>query len=70
MVRVLTAQGRLGGAVISLMPVVVVIGMALQNPGYFDPMFDSALGVLLLIGGIVMLVSGWLIIRKVVEIEP
>jgi tight adherence protein B len=70
MVRVLTAQGRMSGGVISAMPIVVVIGMALQNPGYFDPMFDSTLGVTLIVAGIVMLASGWLIIRKVVDIKP
>jgi Flp pilus assembly protein TadB len=69
MVRVLTAQGRMGGGVISAMPIVVVVGMAVQNPGYFNPMFDSSLGVILIIAGIVMLATGWLIIRKVVDIK-
>lgn len=69
MVRALTAQGRLGGVVISAMPVVLSVGMVVINPGYFDPMFRSSVGVILLILGIAMLIAGWLIIRKVVDVE-
>lgn len=68
-VRTLTAQGRLGGAVISAMPIVVSVFMAVLHPGYFDPMFESPLGVLLLLAGIVMLTAGWLLIRKIVNVE-
>ena len=69
MVRTLTAQGRFGGIIISLSPIIVSVGMAIMNPGYFDPMFDSSLGVALLLVGIVMLTCGWLIIRKIVDVE-
>lgn len=70
MVRTLTAQGRMGGAIISAAPVVVAVGMGVSNPGYFDPMFDSTVGVLLLCGAVVILTCGWLIIRKIVNVEP
>ena len=69
LVRTLTAQGRFGGMIISAAPIVVAVGMALMNPGYFDPMFDSTLGVGLLLLGIVMLGCGWLLIRKIVDVE-
>lgn len=68
-VRTLTAQGRLGGAVISAMPIVLSAFMAVLHPGYFDPMLESPLGVLLLLAGIVMLTAGWLLIRKIVNVE-
>ena len=68
-VRTLTAQGRLGGAVISAMPIVVSAFMTVLHPGYFDPMFESPLGVVLLLAGIVMLTAGWLLIRKIVNVE-
>jgi tight adherence protein B len=69
-VRVLTAQGRMGGGVISVMPIVLVVTMSLANPGYFNPLFESTIGVLLVFAGLFMLGAGWLIIRKVVDIEP
>ncbi|UTI65894.1 type II secretion system F family protein [Paraconexibacter antarcticus] len=70
MVSGLTAQGRFGGAIVSAMPVVVGVGMAILNPGYFDPMFHSVAGILLLAMGVIMLIAGWLVIRKVVNVEP
>jgi len=70
MVRTLTAQGRFGGIIISASPVVLSVGMSIIHPGYFDPMFDSAIGIGLLFAGIVMLTCGWLIIRKIVNVEP
>jgi len=70
MVRTLTAQGRMGGGVITAMPLIVGFGMAFLNPGYFDPMFNSALGVGLFFLGAVMLAAGWFAIRKIVDVEP
>jgi tight adherence protein B len=70
LVRVLTSQGRLGGLIITGMPIVAVVGMSIQNPGYFDPMFESPAGVILIIAGVLMLIGGWLIIRKIVDVEP
>lgn len=69
-VRTLTAQGRMGGAIISASPIVVSVGMAARNPGYFDPMLRSTAGVLMLIAAVFMLCGGWLIIRKIVNVEP
>lgn len=68
MVRTLTAQSRMGGGVISAMPLVVGVGMSILHPGYFDPMFNSPVGVLLFIVGALMLGAGWLTIRKIVEV--
>ena len=69
MVRTLTAQGRFGGIIITLAPIVLAVGMAIINPGYFDPMFDSPVGIGLLLAGTVMLGCGWLVIRKIVDVE-
>lgn len=70
LVRTLTAQGRFGGYIISAAPIVVAFGMAIINPGYFDPMLDSTVGVGLLLLGITLLTCGWLVIRKIVDVEP
>jgi tight adherence protein B len=69
-VRTLTAQGRFGGLIISVMPIVVAVAMAIIHPGYFDPMLSSAIGVGLIFLSVLMLGSGWLVIRKVVDVEP
>lgn len=70
MVTVLTAQGRLGGALISAAPLVVATLFSIITPGYFDPLFESTLGTMLFVASILMVISGWLIIRKIVDVEP
>ena len=70
MVNVLTAQGRLGGAMISAAPVVVAALFSVVTPGYFDPLFESTLGTMLFVASILMVISGWLMIRKIVDVEP
>jgi len=70
MVRALTAQGRLGGTIISGLPPLVGMAMAVLNPGYFDPMFESAVGYFLVAIAATMIFCGWLIIRKIVDVEP
>jgi tight adherence protein B len=70
MVRVLTTQGRMGGGIVTAVPIVLSFAMSILHPGYFDPMFQSPLGVGLLIAGVLMLTCGWLVIRKIVDVEP
>ena len=69
LVRTLTAQGRLGGTIVSLMPVAVVLIINLLNPDYMDPLFQSTGGKIVLGLGVTAMVSGWLIIRKIVDIK-
>jgi tight adherence protein B len=69
MVRTLTAQSRLGAVIISLMPIVVAFGMSVLHPGYFDPMLESSVGIGLILAGVVMLCTGWAVIRKIVNLE-
>jgi tight adherence protein B len=68
-VRSLTAQGRLGGYIVSVLPLVVVLLMGASQPGYFDPMVHTTTGVMALAVGAVLLLGGWLAIRKIVNIK-
>lgn len=68
-IRVLTAQSRTGAAMLTAAPVVAGIAMSILHPGYFDPMLEKTLGVVLLLGGALMIASGWLIMRRIVRLE-
>lgn len=70
LVRTLTSQGRFGGAVVSVLPLLVAAGMATTNPDYFDPMFESTAGKLMFVAAGLMLAAGWLSIRKIVDVTP
>jgi tight adherence protein B len=69
LVRTLTAQGRLAGIVVSLLPVVLLIAISLINPHYLHPLFHTVAGVFFLVLGIVMMIAGGLIMRRIVDIE-
>ncbi len=69
MVRGLTAQGRLSGGVLSLMPVGLLIMVSLINPTYVHPLFHTTTGVIGLGMGIGLVIMGGLVIRKIIDIK-
>ena len=68
-VRTLTAQGRLQGLVVSLMPLALCIIMTMMKPGLMIPFLTSIAGIACLTAASVMVLAGWLIIRKIVTIK-
>jgi tight adherence protein B len=69
LVTTLTAQGRLGGLVLTMMPIGLAFMLALTSPGYFTPMLNSATGKLLVGVGATLIACGWLAIRKIVDVR-
>jgi len=68
-IRSLTAQGRMSGWFITLIPIVVAVVLYLISPNYFRPMTESVIGWLMLSVAAVLLLIGNLLIRKAVRIE-
>jgi tight adherence protein B len=68
-IRTLTAQGRLSGAVVSLLPVAIGLIISISRPHYLDPMFHSTPGTVAVVLAGVGIVAGWLVIRRVVDIK-
>ena len=69
LVRGLTAQGRLSGGILSMMPVGLLIFIAMTNPTYVHPLFHSTVGLIALGVGLGLVVSGGLVIRKIIQIK-
>lgn len=67
--RTYTAQGRMSGIVVGLMPFVVGILFYLINPDYVKLLFIHPLGRVMLAVGITLQIFGYFWIRKVVNIE-
>ncbi|MHB0858209.1 MAG: type II secretion system F family protein [Anaerolineae bacterium] len=67
-IRSLTAQQRMTGYVLALMPVFFAVVVAMANPGYLEPLFQGA-WVALPILAIILQVLGFLVMRKIVDIE-
>jgi tight adherence protein B len=67
--RTYTAQGRMSGMVVGVMPIVVGAAFYVLNPDYIMLLFRHPMGRLMLIGAITLQIFGYLWIRKVVTIE-
>ncbi len=69
-VKVLTAQGMITGYVISGLPIALFGFLALVNPDYTSRLWKTGLcGYSMLIAGGILIVSGFMIIQKIVQIE-
>lgn len=68
-VRALTAQGRMSAWVISLLPFVLAFFIFTINPEYGRLFLQDPLGRIMLISGIIMLIIGIVLVRRVVDID-
>ena len=69
LVRGLTAQGRLSGGILAMLPVGLLIFMSTINPHYVHPLFHTTTGLIALGIGLGLVVSGALVIRKIIQIK-
>ena len=65
----LTAQGKLQGIIISLLPIGVGVALNLINPKKMEPMFNTFLGWLMIVGILGLEALGMFVIFKIVSIE-
>ena len=68
-VRVLTAQGRLSGMVLTGLPFFVAVCLILFNPEYFKPMMESRTGLYMMGYGIGSIALGHVLIQRIVRIK-
>ncbi len=68
-VKTKTAHGRMTGLVVAGAPFVAGIGMYAMNPDYMEPLLVEPLGQMMLLVGGVMMVTGFLVIRRIVDIK-
>lgn len=68
-VKTLTAQGRMQGILVSLMPLFLGVAMTILKPNMMIPFFCSLVGVVSVVVVILLITFGWLIIRKITKID-
>jgi tight adherence protein B len=69
MVQTLTAQGRMSRWVVSLLPVALLLAISVLNPAYIEPLFTESSGRVALVAAAVMVVTGSLVIKRIVNIK-
>jgi tight adherence protein B len=68
-IKTKTAQGRLSGLVLSVMPVVLALGMYISRPDVISMLWTRPAGLKMLYAGCIMISLGALIIRKIVNVR-
>jgi tight adherence protein B len=68
-VQVLTAQQRLTGTILAILPVGLAVAISLVRPGYFDPFFEPGWPQIMPMVSIGMMVVGFALIQKIVNIK-
>ena len=68
-IKTLTAQGRMSGIIVGLLPIGLGLVIQLINPGYMQVLFTSPIGLFVLGGAAASQLLGILLIRKIVNIE-
>jgi tight adherence protein B len=78
-IRTLTAQGRISGVVVGLLPFALSGLIVLINPGYFKPLFKEPLmqvgpwtvpvGIMMIAGALALQIIGALWIKRVVSMQ-
>lgn len=68
-VKTLTAEGRIGAIILSILPAAIGLFVYSVNPSYIQPMWHSIIGKIALIGSVGLMGVGMLWLRKIVRIE-
>jgi tight adherence protein B len=68
-INTLTAQGRMSGYLVAFLPIGIAVTLNFINPAFMQPLFTQLLGQILLgVGGVMMLI-GFFMIQKIVNIK-
>lgn len=68
-IKTMTAQGRISGLIIGIMPIGLGLMIYVINPEYINILFSTTPGKMMLVGAAVSEVMGILFIHKIVNIE-
>lgn len=68
-VNTLTAQGKMSGIVLACIPVALALFFYITSPEYLMPLLTTDIGKIAIIGTVFLVIVGFIIIRKIVDIK-
>lgn len=68
-IRSITAQQRLSATILSLLPLLLGLVLYALNPSYISGLWSNMCGWVMMITGGILILIGYLVIRKIVDIE-
>lgn len=67
--RVQTAQTRISGMILGIVPIAVIGGIFAMNPEYIKPLFSTKDGQMAFAIAIILIVMGFVSVKKISNIE-
>ena len=64
-----TSEGRMSASILVAMPIVMAVAISVINPGYLNPLFTTKMGLMMLIGAGLLMATGIVIIKKMLDID-
>lgn len=68
-IKTLTAQGRMGAIILCAMPFAMALILYFLNRPYIEPLFTTLLGNIILTIVVLLVATGWVMIKKMITIE-
>lgn len=68
-IKALTAQGRLSGIVIGVLPLALAIILYIMDESYIMTLFNHPIGIALVVAALISGIIGFMLIRKITTIE-
>lgn len=68
-IRALAAEGKLGGTILSVLPVLVALLLFLVNPGYINELLHNPTGQKLIMAAVVMIIIGMIIMKRITNLR-
>jgi tight adherence protein B len=68
-IKTLTAEARLSGVILFMLPIVMLVVVNMLNPGYIGPLIRTDFGHILVAAGFVLQVIGGLVIWRMLQLE-
>ncbi len=66
-VKAYTAEGRISGYIVGVIPFGVIGFVYLSNPSFYDPIMESAMGRLVFAGAVALIFVGWFWISRITK---
>jgi len=68
-IKTLTAQGRMSGWIISLLPFFLAVAVSIMNPDQMRTLITHPIGVIMIVMALIMEFMGIYMVRKIINIE-
>jgi len=65
----LTAEGRMSGGILMALPFAELLALLVVNPGYIGQLFESSLGIAMAVIGALLLLIGFVWLRRALVVE-